>query len=72
VDGSAGVRNSRENMEGVIEMDERREDERRWKRGVVVMNKKIKLSSMVRGERELNSIACKPGRCYHPGLIVTR
>lgn len=50
VDGSAGVRNSRENMEGVIEMDEGREVERRWKMGVVVMNKEIKLSSMVRGE----------------------
>ena len=35
-----------------------------------VMNKEIKLSSKVR--RRFNSIACKLGRGYHPGLIVTR
>ena len=35
-----------------------------------MMNKEIKLSSKVHVES--NSIACRPGRSYHPGLIVTR
>jgi len=70
VDGSAGVRKSRESMENVIEMGD---GGRKMSGGGVkgwVMNKEIKLSSKVR--EGLNGIACKPGRSYRPGLIVTR
>ena len=70
IDGSAGVRRGRESMGDVIEMGESGGRMSGGGKNGGMMNKEIKLSSKVR--EGLNSIACRPGRSYHPGLIVTR